>query len=148
MISINTAFNIDKEEERNLDWERFLQVMVSHLENGSAPEFDFNGFRSHLEVFLNLPFCLSASLFLINEGTFEFNHLFSCPDLKDDLAQKPFAALVYQGKIAEALNSNQGYLTGPHQGLMNGTHFLIMPGPFQLKPETTSLSPLPLLFNN
>ncbi|MHB8843027.1 MAG: two-component system sensor histidine kinase NtrB, partial [Candidatus Aquicultor sp.] len=95
--------------------------------NGSDAEFDADGFRSQLEVFLNLPFSLSASLFLISEGTFEFNHFLSCPDLNDDLAQKQFAALVYQGRIAEALNSNQGYLTGPHQGLMNGTHFLLLP---------------------
>ena len=94
---------------------------------GPNPEFETNDFRSELEVFLNLPFSQSVSLFLINEGTFEFNHHLSCPDLIDALAQKQFAALVDQGKIAEALNSDQGYMTGPHPDLLGGNHFLILP---------------------
>ena len=60
MISVNTAYNIAKEEERNVARGTLSQVMVSHLENGYDPEFHSNGFRSHLEVFLNLPSGLSA----------------------------------------------------------------------------------------
>jgi signal transduction histidine kinase/CheY-like chemotaxis protein len=127
VIPINTVFKSKKTEEINTDWEDFLQVLVSHLGQGSESGFETNDFRSELEVFLNLPFSQSVSLFLINEWTYEFNHHLSCPDLINTLAQKQFAALVYQGKIAEALNSDQGYVTCPHPDLMGGNHFLILP---------------------
>ncbi len=127
MIPLQTAFKTKKSEGANTDWEDFLQVLVTHPNPGSRSQSETNDLRSELEVFLHWPFSQSVSLFLINEGTFEFNHHLSCPDLIDALAQKQFAALVDEGKIAEALNSDQGYMTGSHPDLLGGNHFLILP---------------------
>src|SRR4030042_3356225 len=127
MIPSKAVSITKKSEEINKDWESFLQVLVTHLGHGSESEFEANDIRSELEVFLNLPFSRAVSLFLLNEGTFEFNHHLSCPDWVDALAQKQFAALVYQGKIAQALNSDQGYVTFPHPDLMGGNHILLLP---------------------
>ncbi|MBI4765043.1 MAG: response regulator [Deltaproteobacteria bacterium] len=127
MIPSKAVSITKKSEEINKDWESFLQVLVTYLGHGSESEFEANDIRSELEVFLNLPFSQAVSLFLHNEGTFEFNHHLSCPDWIDALAQKQFAALVYQGKIAQALNSDQGYVTFPHPDLMGGNHILILP---------------------
>jgi PAS domain S-box-containing protein len=125
VIPIKTGLKNQRFPEGKTERERFLEVMFSHLEQNVGSEFDSRSLSSELEVFLSLPSARSVSLFLINEGTFEFNHRLSCPVYFDPLAQKQFSALVYQGIIAAALNSDQGYLTCSQPDLMGGNHFLL-----------------------
>ncbi len=127
MNPVNTAFKINNGEDKEPAWESFLQGMLSQPGYGSDLNAHPDSLHYELEVFLNLPFCRSVSLFLINEGTFDFTHHLSCPDLLGPLAQKQFTDLVYEGKIAEALNSKKGYVTYSHQDRVGGNHFLILP---------------------
>jgi PAS domain S-box-containing protein len=112
-----------KEDLRDL----FLTAMVSSLEDDFRTEDTGHEVQTDLDIFLQFPSCLFASIFLVHPQTYEFVHHLSSPDFDGKKARKQFSALVYRGKIAEALNASKGFASFSRTTRRGEEHFLLLP---------------------
>ena len=88
---------------------KFLALIDDYSRNKNVRELD-KTIKKGLELFLKIDNIHSASLFLLNQDTFEFDHQLSIPFSEAQLVKEVFPELVNTGIIGKALQTgNMSY---------------------------------------
>jgi PAS domain S-box-containing protein len=113
-----------KKPKNTPPWQPFLAAMSRNV--GPRAEGK-KTLESDLAVFLSLPVSRSASLFILDKKTFEFNHHLSTPGAEGSAIRATFAGLVERGLMADALNAPEGYLIDRGDHREGNGDWLILP---------------------
>ncbi len=89
--------------------ETFLANTLAKLVEGGRGSEEGHPFQRELQVFLQGPFCHSATLFLVHPQTYEFIHYLTLPRNEGKKMEKKFRGLIRKGLVAETLNSAGGF---------------------------------------
>ncbi|MBM2813580.1 MAG: hypothetical protein HW421_342 [Ignavibacteria bacterium] len=118
--------NIEKDVIRE-EWKNFLIGIEQFISQNKSAENLQSIIDKGLEVFLQASDTVSASLYILNEESFEFEHRISFPEDFKEISEQHLSTLIEQGALGFAMQSGSVVLNTSEQGDTKSYHTMIVP---------------------